>query len=136
MPNGSGAQNQVRYAYFNNARRLAVDLGGHVSVYDTLDHQIGGVSQQQGPGGSLTFTSQYGTVPVSSLPVISVDGIPPNAPAPAPQPPAPQPAPSRAEPAQEADIFAKIERLAELQQKGILSQEEFAAKKAELLGRL
>jgi hypothetical protein len=44
-----------------------------VTVYDTLDHQIGGVSQQQGSGGSLTFTSQYGTVSVSSLPIVSVD---------------------------------------------------------------
>ena len=73
--NGTGAQNQIRYAYFNGARRLAVDLNGHVTVYDTLDHQIGGVSQQQGGGSSLTFTSQYGTVSVSSLPVISVDGV-------------------------------------------------------------
>jgi hypothetical protein len=32
--------------------------------------------------------------------------------------------------------FAKIERLADLQQKGIVSPEEFAAKKAELLSRL
>ena len=67
-PNGTGAQNQIRYAYFNPARRLAVDLNGHITVYDTLDHQVGGVSQQQGGGSSLTFTSQYGTVGVSSLP--------------------------------------------------------------------
>jgi len=46
------------------------------------------------------------------------------------------PQPVRAETAQEIDIFAKIERLADLQQKGILSAEEFAAKKAELLSRL
>jgi len=32
--------------------------------------------------------------------------------------------------------LAKIERLAELQQKGILTPEEFAAKKTELLQRL
>jgi hypothetical protein len=38
--------------------------------------------------------------------------------------------------AQESDIFAKIERLADLHQKGILSPEEFATKKAELLSRL
>jgi hypothetical protein len=44
--------------------------------------------------------------------------------------------PHDAERAQEVDIFAKIERLAELQQKGILSPEEFVAKKAELLSRL
>jgi hypothetical protein len=44
--------------------------------------------------------------------------------------------PHHTETAQEIDIFANIERLAELQQKGILSPEEFAAKKAELLSRL
>ena len=71
LPNGSGGQNQVRYAYFNSARRLAVELSGHVTVYDSLDHEISGVSQQQGSKGLLTFTSQYGTVSVSSLPIVS-----------------------------------------------------------------
>jgi hypothetical protein len=131
FPNGSGAQNQVRYAYFNAGHRLAVELNGHVTVYDTLDHQIGGVSQQQGSGGSLTFTSQYGIVSVSTLPVVSVDGMSPAAPS-----PAPPPEPARAASDQEADIFAKIERLADLQKKGVLSSEEFAAKKTELLSRL
>jgi hypothetical protein len=73
FPNGSGAQNQVRYTYFSPTHRLAVVLNGHVTVYDTLDHQIGGVSQQQGSGGSLTFTSQHGTVSISQLPIVSVD---------------------------------------------------------------
>ena len=137
FPNGTGAQNQVRYAYFNQAHRLAVELNGHVTVYDTLNHQIGGVSQQQGSGGSLTFTSQYGTVSVANLPVVSVDGVPGNAPEPHVAPaPAQPPEPYRAEATQETDIFVKIERLADLQQKGILSPEEFAAKKAELLSRL
>src|SRR4029077_18313099 len=75
FPNGTGAQNQVRYAYFNQKHRLAVELHGHVTVYDTLDHQISGVSQQQGHGGSLTLTSQHGTVRISALPVVSVDGL-------------------------------------------------------------
>ena len=75
FPSGTGSQNNIRYAYFANARRLAVEINGHVTVYDTLDHQIGGVSQQQGAGASLTFTSQYGTVPVASLPVVSIDGV-------------------------------------------------------------
>ena len=73
FPNGTGAQNQVRYAYFNQKRRLAVELNGHVTVYDTLDHQISGVSQQQGRRGSLTLTRQRGTVCVSTLPAVSVD---------------------------------------------------------------
>ncbi len=139
-PNGSGAQNQVRYAYFNAAHRLAVEVNGHVTVYDSLDHQIGGVSQQQGGGGSLTFTSQYGTVNVASLPVVAVDGVLGAAPGaqPAPEPPPTPAAPPAAAAAirPETDIFATIERLADLQQKGILSAEEFAAKKAELLARL
>jgi hypothetical protein len=132
FPSGTGSQNNIRYAYFANARRLAVEINGHVTVYDTLDHQIGGVSQQQGAGASLTFTSQYGTVPVASLPVVSIDGVAQNTPAQTATPAEPHPA----ETAQETDIFAKIERLAELERKGILSQEEFAAKKSELLGRL
>jgi Short C-terminal domain len=136
FPNGSGAQNQVRYAYFNAARRLAVELSGHVTVYDSLDHEISGVSQQQGSQGSLTFISHYGTVSVSSLPIVSVDGAPGDAPERRRPPASPKLEPDRGETAPEIDVFAKIERLAELQRKGIVSPEEFAAKKAELLSRL
>jgi hypothetical protein len=88
-PNSTGAQNNVRYAYFASICRLAIDVNGQVTLYDTLDHQIGGFSQQQSVGGSLSFTSQYGLVDVASLPVVSTG----NGPAPAPVPafsPAPQ----------------------------------------------
>ncbi|WP_220488739.1 SHOCT domain-containing protein, partial [Pseudoalteromonas sp. SR45-5] len=68
-PFSSGAQNNIRYAIFPN--RLAVELNGQVSVYDTLDHNIGGVSQQQGNNTSLTFNSQWGTINVNTLPLIS-----------------------------------------------------------------
>ena len=71
-PAASGGQNDMRYAWFPTTRRLAVDLHGRVWVYDTGAHDIGGVSQQQSGGGtSLVFTSQFGAVDVSSLPVIS-----------------------------------------------------------------
>jgi hypothetical protein len=133
LPNGSGAQNQVRYAYFSATHRLAIELNGHVTVYDTLDHRIGGVSQQQGRGGSLTLTSQHGTVSVATLPVVAVDGERAKAPEPRA---APASEPHRPASASDTDIFAKIERLADLHKKGILSSEEFAAKKAELLSRL
>jgi hypothetical protein len=62
VPGSSGGQNEKRYAYFPEARRLAVNDHGQVSIYDTLDHQIGGVSQQQSSSTSLTFTSQHGPV--------------------------------------------------------------------------
>lgn len=70
-PSTSGAQNQTRYAWFPSIARLAIEHDGKVTVYDTKDHQIGGVSQQQdGLGSSLTFSSQHGTVKVDSLPVV------------------------------------------------------------------
>lgn len=143
-PNATGAQNSTRYAYFANSRRLAVDTGGDVWVYDTLDHQIGGFSQQQGSGGGMTFSSQYGTVNLSSLPVVlrngqEVQAAPLAAPAPAYSAPAfnAPSAPAAPTPAGDASaIFAAIERLGDLQSKGLLTSEEFAAKKAELLSRL
>jgi len=89
QPNSSGGQNDIRYAYFGHANRLAVDMGGTVTVYDTGDHVISGVSQQQGNGWTLTFSSQYGTVPVNSLRVVSGNGAQGN-----PQPEAvPEPTP-------------------------------------------
>lgn len=139
MPNSTGAQNNTRYAYFANARRLAVDAGGDVWVYDTLDHQIGGFSQQQGSGGSITLSSQYGTVNLASLPVVSRNGQPVQAP---PPPSVAQPGLQGGNPANSgtggdsSGIFAAIERLADLKAKGILSEQEFADKKAELLSRL
>ncbi|MDM0114116.1 SHOCT domain-containing protein [Variovorax sp. J22R133] len=144
FPNSTGAQNGVRYAYFAQARRLAIEVNGRVTVYDTLDHQIGGFGQQQSYGATLSFNSQYGLIDVASLPVISVDGV-----APYVAPPAPafneQPAAvsssnygngNNAPTGNQQDIFATIERLADLRAKGILSDEEFANKKAELLSRV
>jgi hypothetical protein len=134
-PSATGSQNNVRYAYFANTRRLAVETDGQVWVYDTLDHQIGGFSQQQGTGASILFTSQHGTVNLGSLPIISIDGHPPVAPGPPSATAAAAPA-TGVPSAREADLFGAIERLADLRAKGILSDEEFTQKKAELLSRL
>lgn len=131
-PNSTGAQNNVRYAYFAQARRLAIEVNGSVTVYDTLDHNIGGFSQQQSVGGTLSFSSQYGLIDVASLPVISRDGM-------AVQAPAPQPSGMAYNPAPEVgatDTFAAIERLAGLHAKGMLTDAEYSSKKAELLARL
>ncbi len=184
MASSSGAQNNIRYAFFPQSRRLALEINGHVKVYDTQDHQIGGVSQQQGGGSSLTFTSQFGLVRVEQLPIISVDGVAPapnadwQSPPQQQQPPQQQPEqqqPEQQQPEQQApqpavmeqppldntfgnglgnnsgaapaaraagselaksDIFATIEQLASLRDKGILTDEEFSSKKSELLKRL
>lgn len=153
QPSSSGSQNDMSYAIFPGLRRLAMKMGSQVTVYDTGEHQIGGVSQQQSGGADWTFTSQFGTVRLSDLPVISgvsfVDrsgsgpslsvgadfAVSPPQPEPQPQPEplrAPQPAPG----GDSAAIFAALEKLGSLRDMGILSEEEFAAKKAELLARL
>jgi hypothetical protein len=130
-PNATGSQNSVRYAYFGGARRLAVQTGAEVWVYDTLDHQIGGFSQQQGSGGAILFTSQFGTVVLSTLPVVSRNGQ-------AFQPPSASfggaGAPTGS--SQTSDVLATLERLGALKMQGVLSDEEFKTKKAELLSRL
>jgi len=142
-PNSTGEQNGARYAYFAQARRLAVEQGGTVTIYDTLDHQIGGFSQQQGWGGGMSCSSQYGNVSLASLPVVSVNGLAPPLPAPAPvlSAPAPMaPLPTAAAPmpapGPATDVLALIQRLAELHAAGVLTADEFGAKKAELLSRL
>lgn len=138
VPSTSGAQNSVRYAYFPATRRLAVETNGQVTVYDTLNHQIGGVSQQQGGDASVTFTSQFGLVSLASLPVLSPSGASSSQPAAtfanefAPS----APIVDTAESSGGEDILGTIERLAELHKKGILSEQEFTTKKAELLSRL
>jgi hypothetical protein len=129
---------------------------GKVTVHDTLDHHVSGISQQQGAGSSFTFTSQHGVVALHTLPVIASNhpaaasptstspasaltvsseclgaGTPGSTSRAATSPPV-----SEAASAQATDIFAALERLAELQQKGILSEEEFTTKKAELLRRI
>ena len=137
-PSSTGGQNNVRYAVFPGSRRLVVDIGGHVTVYDTLDNQIGGVSQQQGGNDSMTFSSQYGTINVSSLPVISINGYLQAAQQNfiAPAPPFNEVPIYQAPVVQDGDVFAKIERLADLFQKGILTEQEFSNKKMELLNQV
>lgn len=69
QPSTSGGQNETRYAFFGDKRRLAVDSGnGNVKVYDTGDHRISGVQQSgAGRGGNVTFTSQHGEVELATL---------------------------------------------------------------------
>ena len=67
-PAAAGSQNGAGYACFPHARRLALRRDGRVSLYDTGDHRISGVSQQQGGGMSdPVFTSQHGPVQLRDL---------------------------------------------------------------------
>ncbi len=158
-PSSSGAQNDIRYAFFPHARRLVVQREGQVTLFDTLDHRIAGVSQQQGAGSSLVFTSQHGTVSTLSLPLVSGPGLQspvtetnfaaPPAPPPISTPAPPRPAaraPSNAPPATPApahghghnpsDLVSLLEKLGQLRDAGILTNDEYNAKKTEILSRL
>lgn len=145
QPFSSGAQNNIRYAIF--PQRLAVENNGQVTVYDTLDHQIGGVSQQQGGDTSLSFSSQYGTISVASLPVVSGPGMEPapqtnfanNNFEPAPSYQEAEPSqPASPEPAQASqnEVIQLLEQLGRLRDAGVLSQQEFDDKKQSLLARI
>jgi hypothetical protein len=122
-PGTTGSQNDARYAYFPDTRRLVVQSGGRTAVYDTGDHRIGGVAQQQSGSSSLAFTSQHGPVRLESLREVKVDQVSDEARA-------------ALEPAATDDVFGKIEHLGHLRQKGLISEDEFTAKKAELLKRV
>lgn len=68
-PDSAGGQNETRYAFFAGKQRLAIDSGnGNIKVYDTGDHRISGVQQNQSGGaGNATFTSQHGQVDLATL---------------------------------------------------------------------
>lgn len=147
FPNSTGSQNNTSYAIFSNIHRLAIQENGKVTIFDTLDHQIGGTGQQQSGTYSVSFTSQYGNVDLNQLPIISggnnkqnpvnntkIQSVLQNQPEQIIQ--APIPVATNNTSAFEEDIFTKIEKIAGLKDKGILSEQEFENKKADLLSRL
>jgi Short C-terminal domain len=148
VPSSIGSQNDVRYAYFPSIQRLAILQDGRVQIYDTRGHNIHGVQQQQqqqqqsGMPGGLQFTSQNGTFGISTLPILGPErkvsetpafSAPVNSPPPST---VASPTTEKSSPAPVEETLKTLERIAELHQKGILSDEEFRSKKAELLSRL
>jgi hypothetical protein len=69
-PASAGSQNGLRYAFFRDQRRLVVERAGTLTVYDTGDHDIGGVSQATEQAASVEFTSQLGPVRLGELRVV------------------------------------------------------------------
>lgn len=156
-----GAQNSIRYAYFPGARRLAVNVDGQVTIYDTGELQIGEFLQPQREGQSLLLNSQFGLVSVADLPVVSgidrssgtvlMDATGSGSGAikletvKSAQPPdvatnratAPASAGHTGDAvSRPVEVLSLIEEIAELHSKGVLTDAEFETKKAELLSRL
>lgn len=162
QPSSTGAQNGQRYAVFPEARRLAIDDGERVRIYDTGDRQIDGAAQQQGGRSSLSFSGPFGTIGIEDLK--EVDAARPqksrgqeqqqeqryerqqnddvaqparaetDAPSFAP-PRAPVPS-DRPTTTSNGDPLDLIRKLGDLRAAGLLTEDEFSAKKTELLARL
>jgi hypothetical protein len=116
-PSSTGGQNDFRYAIFPAQRRLITDLEGQITLYDTLDYKIGGVSQQQGATKSFTLSTDHGTIALTCLPVVTGS-------------------PERADRQSTEDIVQTLKHLGDLHKSGILTDAEFAAKKADLLSKM
>ena len=155
-PASTGSQNGMRYAYFPEHRRLAVESGLGVALYDTCEHRITGVSQAN---GSLGFTGPAGAVALDRLRRIEAEVAAPRQADPRQADPR-QADPGQADPGETDrrltdaagirtddapgapppstpdDVLTTIERLAALHARGVLTDQEFSTKKAELLARL
>jgi len=131
-PSSMGSQNQTHYAIFPRQRRLAIWDQGRVTVYDTLDHAINGIAQQQGREHSLSLRSPKGEVRLEALPVVlDESGLTPSA-----SPQQAQRPPATSSDSDSEQVLVLLEKLAALKEKGILTDEEFAQKKTDLLARL
>lgn len=156
-PTLSGSQNGLLYAYFAHKQRLVLEKQGEIFVYNSLHHQIIGVSQQQSSSGQLLlFTSPDGTFAVTDLPLVSSFTRPVHEPSAKESNPHTdiiakaekikemlpraalkiEPLTKPADESPQPDIFSTIKKLAELKDQGIISEQEFEAKKTELLSRL
>ncbi|MGI4977892.1 MAG: SHOCT domain-containing protein [Janthinobacterium lividum] len=155
-PASSGAQGDAAYAWFPQARRLAVRHAGGVAVYDTAGHAISGLSQDGGAAPSLRLHAGGREIALSDLALAGEPGRGWTRPCVAEAPPAGEaevpggaaatgavregPGEAAGVPARIAergdDPIVLIERLSALQARGVLTEQEFAAKKTELLARV
>jgi hypothetical protein len=130
-PSATGSQIDIAYAYFDQARRLAMRRSGQVLVYDTGEHRITGIAQsQQYEHSEIRFTSQLGDVSLDALERIATSM------AHGPMQPVDSETPAEIPCSGSDDILEAIERLGELHRKGVLTEAEFTGKKRELLSRL
>jgi len=67
-PTTSGSTEHLRYAYFPAKRRLVIERGGKLAIYDTANHQFRGALQASGADkSSLSFMTQHQRVSLEEL---------------------------------------------------------------------
>ena len=60
-PTSTGAQNDLRYTYFKNSRRLAIQQDGRVHVYNTGEQRITDFAQAQSWGSNADLYHSTGS---------------------------------------------------------------------------
>lgn len=66
-PSTAGSQNDLRYAFFPQKRRLVIERHRELAIYDSGGHDIDGVSQSDGHERVLSFTSSGRDVALDTL---------------------------------------------------------------------
>jgi hypothetical protein len=68
----SGSSAEMRYAYFPQNRRLAVEWGGVVTIYDTAEYQFRGMLQAHSAETvGMSILTQRGRVRLTDLATVS-----------------------------------------------------------------
>jgi hypothetical protein len=60
----------LRYACFPKNRRLAVESGGNLTIYDIGDYQFRGLLQAQSAGAAITIMTQRGRMRLGDFPTL------------------------------------------------------------------
>ena len=66
-PSATGAQNNLRYAWFADSGCLAVEQDGTLRLLDARNHPINGIAQASG-SAEVRFSTPVGTVSLAELP--------------------------------------------------------------------
>jgi hypothetical protein len=72
-PTAHGCQSGIRYALFPGRHCVLVQIGSRIDCYDTADHQVHGVGQQQGHSSRLVLSTATGEVPLDRLECIPIE---------------------------------------------------------------
>jgi hypothetical protein len=70
-PSKSGAHGTLKFAFFADKRRLLVESGELLLLFDCGEHQIREVEERFGQESGIVFTSQNGLHPIGDLRLIN-----------------------------------------------------------------
>ncbi|WP_423821055.1 SHOCT domain-containing protein [Salinisphaera sp. SPP-AMP-43] len=128
----SGETERLAYAYFEAACRFAIRYDGAIVWYDTGEHRLTGIAQHSGASpADLVLTSTQAALALAELK--RIESVEDETSAPGSMPGG---AVAGERLSESTAIFEALERLAALRDQGVLTEDEFVAKKQELLSRL